>query len=892
MYQRYLADPTSVDPAWHDFFADYKPAMATGSIVTPGRGDRGQRHRLRGQGRHRRPGRHERRARSSRPCRPRRRPPKPAPGPRGQAGHAGSEGCRQREGAARAPRSPRCAASPPGSCRTWTPRSRCRRATSVRAVPAKLLVDNRIVINNHLARGRGGKVSFTHLIGWALVRSVIDHPEMNNSFAEVDGKPALVAPEHINLGIAIDLAKKDGTRTLVVPSIKNCEQMDFRKFWQAYEDVVRRARRNELTMDDYTGTTISLTNPGGIGTVHSIPRLMTGQSAIIGVGAMEYPAPYSGMSDETLSDHGVSKVTTLTSTYDHRVIQGAQSGEFLKAMHELLLGEHAFYDDIFTSLRIPYEPVRWVRDVARTSEGQIDKAARVVELIHAYRVRGHLMADTDPLEFEIRRHPDLDVLQHGLTLWDLDRTFPVGGFAGKQKMKLRDVLGVLRDTYCRRVGIEYMHIQGPEERRWIQDRIEIKYTKPDQDEQKHVLNRLNAAEAFETFLQTKYVGQKRFSLEGGESLIPLLDEVLQASAEARPGRDGHRHGPPRPAERAGQHRRQAVREDLQRVRGSDGPEVGARLRRRQVPPGPDRQVHDAGRRERDDGQRGRQPVAPGGRRPGARGHRPGQAGPPGPGPARLHGAAGAGARRRRVRRPGRGRRDAQPVPAARLPHRRHRARGGQQPGRLHHRPGVQPLVALLDRRGPDDPGADLPRERRRPRGRRPGGQAGLRVPPDVQQGRRDRHGLLPPPRAQRGRRPVDDQPPDVPDHRHQAQRPEALHRGADRPRRPDRRRRAGAAARLPAAARAGLQGHPGRGRFAAAGPAQPHRRAGAGGRDRGRHRRGTRGRPGPRRPAGGLHAAQAGPAAPGAPGEDVRRGRHRLGLRRADRVRLAAAPRA
>src|SRR5689334_9827680 len=247
---------------------------------------------------------------------------------------------------------------------------------------------------------------------------------------------------------------------------------------------------------------------------------------------MEYPAPYSGMSDETLSDHAVSKVTTLTSTYDHRVIQGAQSGEFLKVMHELLLGGHDFYDEIFTSLRIPYEPVRWMRDVARTSEGQIDKAARVIELIHAYRVRGHLMADTDPLEFTIRKHPDLDVLQHGLTLWDLDRTFPVGGFAGKQKMKLRDVLGVLRDSYCRRIGIEYMHIQDPEERRWVQERIEVKYTKPDTEEQKHILHRLNAAEAFETFLQTKFVGQKRFSLEGGESLIPLLDAVLQSSAEA------------------------------------------------------------------------------------------------------------------------------------------------------------------------------------------------------------------------------------------------------------------------------------------------------------------------------------------------------------------------
>jgi 2-oxoglutarate decarboxylase len=259
---------------------------------------------------------------------------------------------------------------------------------------------------------------------------------------------------------------------------------------------------------------------------------MAGQGCILGVGAMEYPAPFAGMSEDQLADMAVSKIITLTSTYDHRIVQGAQSGEFLKVIHELLLGEHRFYDDIFTSLRIPYEPVRWVRDVAHTSEGQIDKAARVIELIHAYRVRGHMMADTDPLEFKIRQHPDLDVLEHGLTLWDLDRTFPVGGFSGKQKLKLRQVLGVLRDSYCRRVGVEYMHIQAPEERRWIADRVEKKYEKPTTAEQKHILGRLNAAEAFETFLQTKFVGQRRFSLEGGESLIPLLDEVLQNSAEA------------------------------------------------------------------------------------------------------------------------------------------------------------------------------------------------------------------------------------------------------------------------------------------------------------------------------------------------------------------------
>jgi 2-oxoglutarate decarboxylase len=531
MYQRYLADPASVDPAWHDFFADYKPetpAQPAATEQTKTATD------------------------TAKPAVDAAKPGVDAAKPTTTDGAKPSAEAKAAvSGATKAPAkaAPKEAAKPttavPSDAKTTTLRGVAARivqnmdaslavptATSVRAVPAKLLVDNRIVINNHLARGRGGKVSFTHLIGYALIRALHTYPEMNNSYAEIGGKPALVEPAHVNLGIAIDLAKADGTRTLVVPSIKGTEQMDFRQFWQAYEDVVRRARRNELTMEDYSGTTISLTNPGGIGTVHSMPRLMAGQGAIIGVGAMEYPAPYAGMSEETLADLAVSKIITLTSTYDHRIIQGAQSGEFLKTVHELLLGEHGFYDEIFTSLRLPYEPVRWVRDVQASSEGQINKTARVHELIHAYRVRGHLMADTDPLEFQIRKHPDLDVLEHGLTLWDLDRNFPVAGFANRQRMKLREILGVLRDSYCRRVGVEYMHIQDPEERRWIQERIELKYEKPDAEEQKHILNRLNAAEAFETFLQTKYVGQKRFSLEGAESLIPLLDEVLQASAEA------------------------------------------------------------------------------------------------------------------------------------------------------------------------------------------------------------------------------------------------------------------------------------------------------------------------------------------------------------------------
>ena len=306
--------------------------------------------------------------------------------------------------------------------------------------------------------------------------------------------------------------------------------MDFVHFWAAYEDVVAKARGNKLTVDDFAGTTISLTNPGTIGTVHSVPRLMSGQGTIIGVGALEYPAEWQGASTETINRNAVSKILTLTSTYDHRIIQGAQSGDFLRLVHRLLLGEDGFYDDIFESLRIPYEPIRWVQDISTSHDDDINKVARVQELIHAYRVRGHLMADTDPLEYRQRRHPDLDVTTHGLSMWDLDRSFATGGFGGEPFLKLRRILGILRDSYCRTVGIEYMHIQDPEQRRWIQDKVEKPYAKAGREEQLRILRRLNSAEAFETFLQTKFIGQKRFSLEGGESAIALLDRVLCRAA--------------------------------------------------------------------------------------------------------------------------------------------------------------------------------------------------------------------------------------------------------------------------------------------------------------------------------------------------------------------------
>ncbi|HET6626588.1 MAG TPA: multifunctional oxoglutarate decarboxylase/oxoglutarate dehydrogenase thiamine pyrophosphate-binding subunit/dihydrolipoyllysine-residue succinyltransferase subunit, partial [Nocardioidaceae bacterium] len=406
-------------------------------------------------------------------------------------------------------------------------------ATSVRSVPVKLLIDNRIVINNHLSRARGGKVSFTHIIGYALIKALGQMPEMNNGFDVIDGKPNLIRPKHINLGLAIDMQKPDGTRQLLVPSIKAAESMDFAAFWTAYEEIVRKARNNKLAVSDFQGTTISLTNPGTIGTNHSVPRLMKGQGTIIGVGAMEYPPEYQGASDETLTRNAVSKVMTLTSTYDHRVIQGAQSGDFLRRIHGLLLGEDGFYDEIFRALRIPYEPIRWSKDISASHDDEISKQARILELIHAYRVRGHIMADTDPLEYQQRSHPDLEVESHGLTLWDLDREFATGKFgSGARFMKLRDILGILRDSYCRTVGIEYMHIQDPEQRRWIQERVEQPHVKPPREEQLRILLKLNQAEAFETFLQTKFVGQKRFSLEGGETTIPLIDEICEAAAEA------------------------------------------------------------------------------------------------------------------------------------------------------------------------------------------------------------------------------------------------------------------------------------------------------------------------------------------------------------------------
>ena len=512
MYRKFRDDPSSVDESWHEFLVDYNPEPAEATSAGNGAPS------------------------SSAPV----SPPAPAPAAAPAAKAAPAPAPKAEAPRAEAPKAvpvPAAAGDETQILRgaaaavvkNMNTSLEIPTATSVRAIPAKLMIDNRIVVNNHLKRTRGGKVSFTHLLGFAIVEAVKKFPNMNRHYAEIDGKPNAVTPAHTNLGLAIDLQGKNG-RQLVVAAIKNCETMRFGQFIAAYEDIVRRARDGKLTAEDFAGVTISLTNPGTIGTVHSVPRLMSGQGAIIGAGAMEYPAEFQGASEERIAELGIGKLITLTSTYDHRIIQGAESGDFLRTIHELLLSDD-FYDEIFFELGIPYEPVRWRTD---NPDSIVDKNARVIELIAAYRNRGHLMADIDPLRLDktrFRMHPDLDVNTHGLTLWDLDRVFKVEGFAGKETKKLRDVLGLLRDAYCRHIGVEYTHILEPEQQKWLQERIEVKHDKPTVAQQKYILSKLNAAEAFETFLQTKYVGQKRFSLEGAETVIPMMDAVIDQAAE-------------------------------------------------------------------------------------------------------------------------------------------------------------------------------------------------------------------------------------------------------------------------------------------------------------------------------------------------------------------------
>ncbi len=492
MYRRFVADPTSVSARWREFFADYTP--------------------------------------SAMPVLLREGPPKVdvMPVPDAVAVAPLPPGAELLRGA------------PEIIVRNMEASLSIPTATSTRSIPVKLLEENRRIINRFLEETLSGKASFTHIIAWGILRALVHMPAMTTIFLRHEGKPYKVPAAHINLGIAVDVVKKDGTRGLLVPNIKHAEEMDFRTFYEAYNEMIRRVTSGSITPDDFTGTNVSLTNPGTIGTIHSVPRLMPGQSVIIGTGAIGYPAEWQSADPKTLARLGVSKVMMVTSTYDHRVIQGAESGQFLAVLHDLLGGSEDFYNEIFAALRIPYAPVRLARDRNPVFESEsgidavIEEQARVLQLINMYRVRGHLLAHLNPLTHDLQSHSELDPATYGLTLWDFDRMFITGGLGGQRRATLREIMDILRDAYCRTIGIEYMHIQDPLQKSWMQQRVENlpRAAWMDGTRKRRILEKLNAAEAFEKFLHTRYVGHKRFGLEGAESLIPMLDALFDAAAQS------------------------------------------------------------------------------------------------------------------------------------------------------------------------------------------------------------------------------------------------------------------------------------------------------------------------------------------------------------------------
>ncbi len=412
-------------------------------------------------------------------------------------------------------------------------------ATSLRIIPVRVLDENRSLLNKYLLSRSRGKISYTHIVAWATVKALKKFPNINASFTRVEGQPFRDQKPDINIGIAVDMTRKDGSRSLLVPNIKNVGESNFAEFVTAYDSIIDKARRSALDPTDFQGTSITLTNPGTVGTVSSTPRLMPGQGAIIATGMIGYDAAHQGMSPQTLSSLGVSKVMNITCTYDHRVIQGAESGQFLEYIHSLLLGEEKFYEMLFADLHMPFAPVKWSPDTSTVSFGggaaqeQIEKQARVQQLINAYRVRGHLIAHLDPLVDEPKHHPELDPAYYGLTVWDLDREFLFSNKEGYSAATLREILDVLYATYCGSIGVEFMNIQDPEQKKWLIQKMEPSRNRQPLPRERKVqlLKKLIHAEGFERFLHTKFIGHKRFSLEGAESFVPIVDVVLDELAD-------------------------------------------------------------------------------------------------------------------------------------------------------------------------------------------------------------------------------------------------------------------------------------------------------------------------------------------------------------------------
>ncbi|NNE70314.1 MAG: multifunctional oxoglutarate decarboxylase/oxoglutarate dehydrogenase thiamine pyrophosphate-binding subunit/dihydrolipoyllysine-residue succinyltransferase subunit, partial [Rhodothermales bacterium] len=427
LYRQYLEDPSSVSESWQDFFADYNP----GAEFVP----------------------HEPAVATA--------PAEVAPKPAVAKAPASGDGAPAQAEDLVKTKAIRGAAAK--IVENMEASLQVPTATSVRSVPVKLLAENRALINAHQRDVGGSKVSYTHIIAFAIVRGMSKYPNMNTSFRKTNGTPEHVLHESVNLGLAIDIEKR-GKRTLMVPNIKSADSLSFSEFLGHYNDLVRRTRDSALELSDFDTTTATLTNPGMIGTILSVPRLMATQGLIVGVGSIGYPTEYHAFPPEVIAQTGISQVMTITSTYDHRVIQGAESGAFLKHVEQLLTGHHGFYEEIFKSLGIPYQPYVLATDSTpqvgsqRDEMDMVRKQARVLQLIRAFRVRAHLQADVNPLGYDWEYHPELDPKEYGLTIWDLDRRFVTGGLGGSDILPLRDILDILRQTYTRKVGIEFMHI--------------------------------------------------------------------------------------------------------------------------------------------------------------------------------------------------------------------------------------------------------------------------------------------------------------------------------------------------------------------------------------------------------------------------------------------------
>ncbi|HEX2235225.1 MAG TPA: multifunctional oxoglutarate decarboxylase/oxoglutarate dehydrogenase thiamine pyrophosphate-binding subunit/dihydrolipoyllysine-residue succinyltransferase subunit [Actinomycetota bacterium] len=533
MFRRYQENPQAVGESWREFFEDYTPQGAPRRAATQQRSEA-------------KPAKTRPASQGDGADRPRGRAREGGPrdaAERSEARARDGEGTPSRADDDTRTRDERPKSAPEGATPLRGVSARIAEnmeaslavptATSVRTIPAKLLEENRRIINRYLAARQAGKVSYTHVIGWAVLKALEKRPAMNAAFVEVDGRPHVVQHKHVNFGLAVDV-ERGGTRTLLVPNLKNADELDFAGFWACYEELIRKVRANKLTLDDFAGTSVTLTNPGTVGTSQSVPRLMQGQGLIVGTGAITYPPEYEAADDRTIARLGISKLITITSTYDHRIIQGAESGQFLAEIHGLLLGEDRFYDELFASLRVPYEPARWERDrrSGDDADAHLEKQGRVTQLINMHRVRGHLLAELNPIGWEVLSHPELDLSHYGLTVWDLDREFLTDGIPGPSRQTLRSIIDTLRDAYCQTTGFEYMHISHPDQKQWLQEKVEPGLPELTRDEKKHVLDRLNRAEAFERFVHAKYTGHKRYSLEGAESLIPMLDVLFEEAAAA------------------------------------------------------------------------------------------------------------------------------------------------------------------------------------------------------------------------------------------------------------------------------------------------------------------------------------------------------------------------